>query len=529
MVEIKTHTMMKRIALFLMLISMAFNAMADGAWTVRSVPNTRLRGNDIHVSDPDGYLSDSAEMTINTALCAIRDKADVFVVTLSSIGEAESKRFATELFNHWGIGDAETDNGVLLLFVEDQHSLEFETGYGAEETLTDAKCERIFTKTIVPYFRAGDYEGGLCAGVADVVGVFGGEIPDALKMPLPNTDDGGEGGLSGNDLILGLIGLVVIVLLPLLGIFFLAGKSKTKSPLKEKETLTSTEEDGVHYMSEMKTSWTGSPWDGKGCAGALMIGFSYLIFLSIALMVVIAKYPDMETTRQSLWSFLIATVMYLTWVCYRHNRRMLKTAKKLAKSSINPKSVYQAADSHGANKVAMWMAPWLGWIFYLILKRKLKKTEEGCLCPTCGNSLNPTKIFMLTDKHAVEERLGALKFTPYRCVNGHTYVLKEHGQAFNRYSTCEKCGAMTARMTKSQVVRAASYSHSGEEEKTYECSCCDSIYTSIITIPMLVHASSSYSSSSSSSGRRYSSGSSHHSGGSFGGGHSGGGGYSGKW
>ena len=139
--------------------------MAQTVWTVGTVPNTRLESNDIHVSDPDGFLSDSAEMNINTALCAIRDKADVFVVTLSSIGDAEPKHFATELFNKWGIGDAATNNGVLLLFVEDQHALEFETGYGAEETLTDAKCQRIFTNTIVPFFKAGNYESGLCAGV----------------------------------------------------------------------------------------------------------------------------------------------------------------------------------------------------------------------------------------------------------------------------------------------------------------------------------------------------------------------------
>ena len=119
----------------------------------KALPNTRLQSNDIHVSDPDGYLSDSAEMNINTALCAIRQQADVFVVTLRSIGDAEPKRFATQLFNDWGIGDAQTNNGVLLLFVEDQHALEFETGYGAEATLTDARCERIFRNTIVPYFR----------------------------------------------------------------------------------------------------------------------------------------------------------------------------------------------------------------------------------------------------------------------------------------------------------------------------------------------------------------------------------------
>ena len=521
---------MKRIALFLILISLAFNVMADGIWTVRTVPNTRLKGNDIHVSDPDGYLSDSVEMTINAALCAVRDKVDVFVVTLSSIGKAEPKHFATELFNNWGIGDAETDNGVLLLFVEDQHSLEFETGYGAEETLTDSKCERIFTKTIKPFFKKGDYEGGLCAGVGEIVGVYGGEIPDGLKAALPSMENFESSDLTLGEALLGLIVLVIIVLFPLLGLIFWVVKTKTKSPFKDKETVPSTEEDGIHYVNELKTSWSGSPWDGRGCLGGLLIGCSFFVFQFIALLVVIAISPNMGMKGQGLWSFLVALLLYLTWICFRHNRRMMKTAKKLARTSINPKSVYQVANDHTANKVVMWMAPWIGWIFYLILKRKLKNTEEGCFCPTCGQTLNQTKSFMLSNHHATEEQLGALHFTPYRCVNGHTYVVKEKGPAFNHYLTCEKCGALTAKVTKSQVVRAASYSHSGQEEKTYECQYCHSVYTSIITIPKLVHVSSSYGSSSGGSySSHHSSYHSSHSSGSFGGGHSGGGGYSGKW
>ena len=97
---------MRKTCLILLLICLSFNVMSQREWTVKAVPNTRLESNDIHVSDPDGYLSDSAEMNINTALCAIRDKADVFLVTLTSIGEVESKRFATQLFNYWGIGNA---------------------------------------------------------------------------------------------------------------------------------------------------------------------------------------------------------------------------------------------------------------------------------------------------------------------------------------------------------------------------------------------------------------------------------------
>ena len=56
---------MKKLLLFLLLVSQA--AFAQTVWTVQSVPNTRLKGNEIHVSDPDGYLSDSAEWFINKA------------------------------------------------------------------------------------------------------------------------------------------------------------------------------------------------------------------------------------------------------------------------------------------------------------------------------------------------------------------------------------------------------------------------------------------------------------------------------
>ena len=351
-----------------------------------------------------------------------------------------------------------------------------------------------------------------------------------MTTTLPVKDQGESSDITGGDVAFGLGVFLILVMFPLLGLIFWAVKTKTKLPFKDPETILSTEEDGVLYINKMKTSWSGSPWDGRGCLGGLMIGFSFFVFQFIALLAVIAISPNMGMERQGLWSFLIALLLYLTWICFRHNRRMLKTAKKLAQTSINPKSVYQAANDHTANKVVMWMAPWLGWIFVLIVKRKIKNTEEGCICPTCGQTLNQTKNLMLPGHHATEEHLGTLHFTPYRCVNGHTYVIKEKGLAFGHYLTCEKCGALTAKVTKSQVVRAANYSHSGQEEKTYECQYCHSIYTSIIRIPKLVHASSSSSSSSGSSySSHHSSHHSSHSSGSFGGGHSGGGGYSGKW
>ena len=518
---------MKKLFLLSAFIVLAFSSFAQHAWTISAVPNTRLQSNDIHVSDPDDYLSDSAEMNINTALCAIRDKADVFVVTLASIGEVVPKRFATELFNHWGIGDAETDNGVLLLFVEDQHALEFETGYGAEATLTDARCERIFTQTIVPFFKQGDYEGGLCSGVAEIVAVYGGEIPMGLKTTLPAIADK-EKNDDDLSVIFGLFAIIVAVL-PIVGIVFWARKRKEKKTTLS-DSYQSDVEDGITYINGSKTTWSGSPWEGKGCLGGMMLGLSILVFMFIAIIIMTFGFPDLEQKTSYNWICIIALVLYVTWICFRHNHRALKMADTLAAKSINPKSVYKAAFERSGPRIATWMAPWLGWVYYLIFKKKIAHSES-CSCPTCGGVMNKYNSFSLPENHVAEEHVKAFEFTPYRCGSGHVIVVKEHGSQYSKFKKCSKCGAYTSKLMKTETIKEADYNSNGEKKETYECLHCGDIFIMTVVIPKLVHYySGGSSSSSSSSGRSYSSSShSSSSGGSFGGGSSGGGGYSGRW
>ena len=516
------------ISIICMLIC-ANNSVAENSWTVQTVPNTRLESNDIHVSDPDGFLSDSAEMYIDSALCGIRDRADVFLVTLASIGSSDPKHFATELFNYWGIGDAATDNGVLLLFVEDQHALEFETGYGAEEVLTDAKCERIFTKTIVPYFRAGDYEGGLCAGVVAIVEVYGGEIPMGLKSTMPDN----ENSSSGEDddefgAIFGLFALFIFVM-PWVGLYYWLKKRQVGKHTAS-DAYNMTKEGDITYIDGLKTNWSGSPWEGKGCLGGMMIGLSIFVFLFIVITVVIAAFPNLEGHSYYNWVSIVTLVLYLSWICFRQNHRALAMANKLAKQSVDPKSVYQAAFENSGNKIAMWMAPWLGWTYHLIFKKKIEQADD-CQCPLCNARMKKDRGFALSEAHVVEQRVEALQFRPFRCSNGHVVVVKEHGKLFSMFSTCSKCGAYTMKLTKTETLVEADYTKSGKKKETYVCQHCGEVIEKTVTIPQKVHYSSSGGGySSGSSGRSYSSSShSHSSGGSFGGGHSGGGGYSGRW
>lgn len=134
-------------------------------YTVDQVPDPKSRNSS--VSDPDDYLSDSDEAVLNQLINAVEDSAtaQIGVVVLGSIGEDSPKEFATRLFNKWSIGQAEKDNGLLILTVMDQRRTEFETGLGTESILTDAICYRVGMQELVPHFQKGDYGVGLIAAV----------------------------------------------------------------------------------------------------------------------------------------------------------------------------------------------------------------------------------------------------------------------------------------------------------------------------------------------------------------------------
>ena len=511
-----------------LLVWLAIPLSAQQVWTVRSVPNTRLESNQIHVSDPDDILSDSCEQLINTSLEAIRDQADVFVVALNSIGDADIDVFANELFNRWGIGDAERNNGVLLLLAKEQHDFKFETGYGAEETLTDARCQRIFEDHMVPFFREDDYEGGLCSCVTQVLEVYGGAVPDGLIPTLPSMRGDGDGDGDDAPLSFVLLGLLVFFM-PFVGLasYFRSGK---KTPKISSLAGSSTVIDGVRYVDGNQTKWNGDPWGGVGCLKALMYGLSIFLFMAIAFFIESARVG--AEGEANTWRVLLYTlVMYLTWVCLRQNMRSLRAANKLAKESPFPKAIYQQADQNKLTRFTRWVAIWVGWIFILIFRNK-NKNAQTCRCAECGSEMNQFHKFRFSAVQQKEQELKSLSYEPYICQYGHVTVMKNKGANASRFSVCPQCQGRTEKEVDSRVVKKASYDQAGSKEVTCRCECCGATRTFEQVIPRLYSSlsgstSGSYSSSSS---RSYHSSSSHHSShGSFGGGRSGGGGYHGKW
>lgn len=150
-------------------------------YTIATVPSPRGKGIVGYVSDPKDIISYVAEQRINKLLYELEQKSsvEVVVVMLPSIGKDIPKNFAVELFEAWGIGKSDTDNGLLILTVMDQRRTEFEVGYGLEPILTDVICYRIGVNEIVPYFKQGNFGGGIESSVLRVKEFL--ENPEAIE------------------------------------------------------------------------------------------------------------------------------------------------------------------------------------------------------------------------------------------------------------------------------------------------------------------------------------------------------------
>lgn len=180
--------------LFACLIAVTAWAAGDSVKEYKSVDdvlNVRLTDVRRYVSDPTSILSPAATDTIDAILGRLEKSTGIetAVVMLPSIGENDIFDFSTSLFRKWGIGKKESDNGLLILFVMDQHKVRFATGYGIEGTMTDAMSKRIQTQYMVPAFKQSDWNKGMVDGVRATAKVLDGSMkPEAADSDTDTSD-----------------------------------------------------------------------------------------------------------------------------------------------------------------------------------------------------------------------------------------------------------------------------------------------------------------------------------------------------
>ena len=113
---------------------------------------------DIYLVDDAGMVnSDDRQCILTMGKELDREtKAQVVVVTMSTLEGESIESYANRLFRTWGIGDKKKNNGVLLLIIKDDRKFRIEVGYGLEGAITDGYSGAVLD-SMKTDFRKGNY------------------------------------------------------------------------------------------------------------------------------------------------------------------------------------------------------------------------------------------------------------------------------------------------------------------------------------------------------------------------------------
>jgi uncharacterized protein len=75
----------------------------------------------------------------------------------------------------WKAGQTQRKNGMILFVFPESRKVRLEVGYGLEGAMPDALARRVLDEQVLPRFRAGDYDGGIAAGVEAAIAATKGE------------------------------------------------------------------------------------------------------------------------------------------------------------------------------------------------------------------------------------------------------------------------------------------------------------------------------------------------------------------
>jgi uncharacterized protein len=150
-----------------------------------------------------------------------RQSSEQILVAIFPTMQSDSsiEDYTVRVARAWKVGQKDNNNGaVLFVFVQD-HKMFLQVGYGLEGVLPDAFCKRIIDEQISPRFKAGDFDGGVTAGVESIIAATKGEYKGTGATVADSRASRGSGS-SVFDIVFIVIFVIIIFSARGSGIFF---------------------------------------------------------------------------------------------------------------------------------------------------------------------------------------------------------------------------------------------------------------------------------------------------------------------
>lgn len=182
------------------------------------------------VSDFADVLDATAEGRISRLLVEMRDATGVQMVVVTVPGIASQggagqriEDYGKALFNAWGVGGAERNDGIMLLLDTQAREARIALGAGYDPVY-DGRAARVLSTAVLPPLRAGNYAEGIEAGVVSarerLIAPFLAGIPVSVT-------DGFESPDTGSESLTGLLGAGAVAALGAFGIWRNRRKRRT--------------------------------------------------------------------------------------------------------------------------------------------------------------------------------------------------------------------------------------------------------------------------------------------------------------
>ncbi|WP_343785483.1 TPM domain-containing protein [Wandonia haliotis] len=154
--------------LIVFLFSFLVTGIVTGQYTIPEKPKGEKQ---TAVYDYANVFSEKEKNDLEDYLIQYADttSTQIVVITIKSAKGENIGMLAPRWGQEWGIGQADTDNGIVMLIDIGGRDMWISPGYGLEDKLPAGVVGEMVRNTIIPHFKKKDYYKGVRAGIDEMI------------------------------------------------------------------------------------------------------------------------------------------------------------------------------------------------------------------------------------------------------------------------------------------------------------------------------------------------------------------------
>ncbi len=170
-------------------------------WAIVGVPKITHQ-----ITDITSTLSAIQTEALENKLAAFESKKgrQITVLIVPTTQPKDIAEFSMEVSDLAQIGSKQIDDRVILLVVKNDQKLHLDVSDSLKNVISDTVAERLMTESVSPYFKSGDFAGGIDAGVSQLMGLL-----DSENLPAVSPENSWFSQNKGAIMYILLVGLVV--------------------------------------------------------------------------------------------------------------------------------------------------------------------------------------------------------------------------------------------------------------------------------------------------------------------------------